>query len=89
MTSPTTAWPCARTIIGPWVASSSRPARIRATPPASGASTICFDDRVDDQKELLELNQRPVIKPTEEKFYPAAENLKMARAKADGEVLNG
>jgi putative restriction endonuclease len=35
-----------------------------------------LDDRIDDQKDLLALNDRPVIKPVEEKFYPAEENLK-------------
>ena len=33
-----------------------------------------LDGRVDDQKELLELDERPVIKPAEEKFYPASES---------------
>jgi putative restriction endonuclease len=43
-----------------------------------------LDDRVDDQKELLELSNRPVIKPLEEKFYPAADNLKWREEKLDG-----
>jgi putative restriction endonuclease len=35
-----------------------------------------LDDRIDDQKDLLALHERPVIKPLEEKFYPAEENLR-------------
>jgi len=43
-----------------------------------------LDDRGDDQKELLELSNRPVIKPLEEKFYPAADNLKWREEKLAG-----
>jgi len=43
-----------------------------------------LDDRVDDQKELLDLNERPVIKPAEEKFYPASENLRWREQKLTG-----
>jgi len=43
-----------------------------------------LDNRVDDQKELMALAERPVLKPQEEKFYPAADNLKWREQKLPG-----
>jgi hypothetical protein len=35
-----------------------------------------LDDRIEGQKDLLGLSNRPVIPPSEEKFLPAAEALR-------------
>jgi hypothetical protein len=34
-----------------------------------------LDARIEDQKDLAALANQPVIPPSEEKFYPALENL--------------
>jgi putative restriction endonuclease len=35
-----------------------------------------LDDRIEGQRDLVALSKRPVIPPSEEKFYPALEGLR-------------
>ena len=36
----------------------------------------CLDDRIEGQRDLVALAGKPVIPPSEEKFYPALESLR-------------
>ena len=43
---------------------------------ASNSRSRRLDDRIEGQRELIALAGKPVIPPSEEKFYPALESLR-------------
>ena len=43
-------------------------------------NTWCLDDRIDEQRELVGLADKPVIPPTDKQLYPALESLRWRQA---------